>query len=156
MNPELLFAEAAKRLEQNRFREASALFRQAATVREPTRNQLANLSVAEDEDRVQARREICSRYRSSLTCKLSLVQALESAGHPGLAVQQASEALEANGLSQNEELLVRLVRLKSALATTSCHLMLEDFAYVWQAGEENAVVFRFRKEVLSPDYSPRR
>lgn len=149
MRAELLFAEAQSNLDQNRFREASDLYRQAATICEPTQTQLGNLSLAEAEDRVQSRRELCSRYPTSLNCKLSLIQALDSAGHSNLAVQRASEALLADDLAQNEQLLLRLVRLKSAVASATCKLVLEDFVHVWNAGEHNVAAFRCRKGVLT-------
>jgi len=149
MDTESPFAEAQRKLEQNSFHEAVALYRETAMGFEPSQRQLGNLAVAEDEDRLQFRRELCRRHPNSLGCKMSMLQTLESGGHSGLAVQVASEILSTNDLTQSQELLLRLLRLKSALATPRCALILEDFAHLWQAGEEHVAALRCRKGILT-------
>ena len=148
MNAKTMLAEAHDKLEQNSFSEACALYRQAAMISEPNQKQLGNLAVAEEEERLQYRRELCRRYPGSFDCKLSLIQILNSAAHSSLAVQLASELLSASDLRENQHLLLRFVRLKSAIATTNVELVIEDFAELWKAGEDNGAAYRCRKGIL--------
>jgi len=149
MTKEDAYRHADMELEKYNFELSRQLFRDAALLSEPNQSQLGNLSLAEDEEIIHFRRELCRCYPDSFVCKISLIQNLHNGRHSGLAVLRASEALKENQLNEKEEFVVRLLRLKSSLDSRSIAVhFIEDFVYIWSAGSNNRGAYLCRRGVL--------
>lgn len=135
-------------LEENRFEAARDLLRRASLNSMPSREVLANLSVAETEDELGFRRVIARLYPSSLDCRLSEIHSLLEAGRPSLALDAACELLEERSWGLREQIRIRLMRFKASTESGDGELLAEDFLEIWDAAQIVSPAARFRKGLV--------
>lgn len=141
MHIQELWHSAADYLERNCFDDAVSAFREASLICEPSNMQLASLAIAEEQSCLDFRRRLCDRHSQSPTCKRSYLTSLRDAGLFEIAYREATDVIASHELSDLDECLFRLARLKiSLLKRTESEVLeavaatiAEDFRYVWNA-----------------------
>ncbi|MES2792319.1 MAG: hypothetical protein V4719_22065 [Planctomycetota bacterium] len=145
--PEGLRQQAETQLEINNFAAARELFIDAAKRFAPSQGLLANLSVAEDELRLQVRREIRACHPDSFESCISELQSLISVGRAERAMILASE-LVSSSTSESQLIVAHLMRFRASVRTRILETAIEDFTYLWAAGEIHEGARRFRYGLL--------
>jgi|688.fasta_scaffold382382_1 hypothetical protein len=154
------FALANERLEKNDFAAAVREFRLASLVQLPIREDLFNLGVSEDEERLAFRRKLVQLYPDAFHCHVDLLMLLQSIGRPAMALKLATELLEIWSGSSSNMLTIRLIRLKIAIKSKNYDTFLRDFIDLWSSGKADTTACRIKKAILGaiagsadPDFS---
>jgi tetratricopeptide (TPR) repeat protein len=146
MNP---FQEADQKLDVNDFAAAVNLYRAAMKSHEPSAQVLGNLDIAEDADAVQFHSELARLYGRSLTVRMALARCLLASKRSSQALDCCTRALQELLVDPKSEILLRRLRLESALASRQYDIAASDFRFIWQAGEKLPASRAFRRRLLS-------
>lgn len=145
MNP---FQEADRKLAVNDFTGAVNLYRAAMKSHEPSAQVLGNLGIAEEADAVQFRAELARLCERSLTVRMALARCLVASKKSSQALDCCTRALQELLVDPKSEILLRRLRLESALASRQYDIA-GDFVFIWQAGDKLPASQAFRSRLLS-------
>lgn len=143
------FQEADQKLDVSDFAGAAHLYRAAMKSHEPSAQVLGNLGIAEEADAVQFRSELVHLYGRSLTVRMALARCLLASKKSSQALDCCTRALQELLVDPKSEILLRRLRLESALASRQYDIAANDFRFIWQAGEKLPVSQAFRSRLLS-------
>ncbi len=146
MTNDTLLRQANEQLELNEFEIAAALFRQAAFQNSPTNATLANLIVADDQQRLKMLRELVEKYPMSTPCRHAEIGELVRSGHVKIAIAKCSQAL--NDFPEDDnQFLFRFSRLKAGTSARQFdEVWAADFQWLWNS--DFPVASRFRKGLI--------
>lgn len=143
-----LLEEASWKLEEHDFAGAREAYRAAALHAPPTPTTLGNLSIAEDQERLQFRRMLSQQYPESVEARLSEADVLLAIHRPALAVRLYTELLQTCNTDLQHTLPIRLRRFQAAVHSGDAQALREDFTAIWLAGETLPPAKRFRARLL--------
>jgi hypothetical protein len=144
-----LIAEADRRLDENEFAAARDLYREIALARAPSMALLANLGVAEDQERLQFRRVLARRYPSEPRFRVAEAETLIDVHKPALAIDVCTQLLQSeDGQSPEQRTALHLLRFRAAVRSGRYDTLIEDVRTVWEAGETFAPARRLRQALL--------
>jgi hypothetical protein len=139
-----LLEEADRLLDENEYRAALEQYREAALATLPSAHLLANLSVAEDQDRLAFRRVLKERFPQSLECRLSEVGVLIAIAWYDQAVRSCTELLNTSAKNTLDKVRIHRLRLRAAVSGGDCATLDEDFLAIWRAGDTHPAAERIR------------
>lgn len=144
MNHLNLLNTAQKCLEENAFADAVQMFRKYIhNTSDPDNRVLANLAVAEDQERIQFLRELVSMQNDNLTCRLAEISELTRFGYGAQAIAKCSAAL--TEFSKDRDVfLLKLARLRAACTSACFEFFVADFCDTWRSATRAADRFRPR------------
>ena len=122
---------------------AGALYRAAILLTPPPEHVWENLTVAEDEERIQFRQMVRQKYPSNLSVRISQIIVLLHLGHQcnTQVVYYCTQLLNDIPLDRREELQVRRWRLLGATrwiySSPIYQWVHEDFITLWMANNES-------------------
>jgi hypothetical protein len=143
-----LIAEADRKLEENSYAEARDLYRAAALMTSPTRATLVNLSIAEDQDRLEFRRQLSLAHPTSTQVRLAEASALTSAHRARQAIQIYTQMLGWETIDSHKAFAVRLARLRVAASSGDYQVLQNDFLALWKASAADPRLRRLRPTML--------
>ena len=146
--PSPLIEEASWKLEKYDFTGAREAYRAVALHTPPTRATLGNLSIVEDQERLQFRRMLSQQYPESVEARLSEAEVLLAIHRPAHAVRLCTELLKTSSTDPKHTLPIRLRRFQAAVHSGDDHVLREDFTAIWLAGDTLPPARRFRARLL--------
>jgi hypothetical protein len=143
-----ILAEAEGLIERNEFSRAIVLLRNAARMAPPSGMLLANLTVAEEHERVQFSRELARTHPGSLVCKFREIGALMTVRGFARAAELCSVVLPTLGGAPEDALSIRQIRFQAEMRGCLNQHIVEDFKFIWDFGDEFPRVRRVRRGLI--------
>ena len=133
-NTDNKLSEADSLLEHNQFAQARDAYRSILISGCASRKAIANLGVADNEERLAFWRSVLERFPQDAEYRMGYANELMLSGHLSQAMQACTEMLE-NSTEMREQLLIRLLRLRAAARSAMLDYFVEDFVRYGTQGE---------------------
>lgn len=140
-------SEADSLLEQNRFAQARDAYRSALISGFGSRKAIANLGIADNEERLAFWRSLLDRYPQEAEYRTAYVNELMLSGHVSQAMQACTGMLKTSTETRGQ-LIARLLRLRAAARSGMFDYFVEDFREVWNSGGIVSGFDRLRRTLL--------
>lgn len=140
------FSQGNELLEENKFGEAREFFRKALEEGAPSKKYLFNLSVAENQEILEFRRNLRNKHSQSLICQIDFANHLGQNGYYSQALGVFQELVNKTKTNLKQNIEVRLSRINICLKVKQFRVFQEDFIYIWKASNQvpGASLFRPR------------
>lgn len=147
--------EADNELEKNNFSLAREKYKQSLIDGQFNERIFTNMSVAEEQEKIQFLNELAKKYPNQLLLKRSLAANLDNAGFTDQAILVINEVIKLIDVEKDPKsnLLSRIERLR-----ISCHkhnyseITIEDFLYVWELGNHYLPAKKLRTVIVKLVY----